>query len=536
MYFTDKGNQQKRPNVNRRKTMHMKVKKLILSILVLLISISVITSCKDSDIKEEPGSGTSTLEQRTNKWIYTKMQEVYLWNNRITPKPNLDNKDTKDFFESLLYAYKTRTGDRFSYIEEDLTNSKKSASSNNLGFDILPYYYAIYKSLNNYQINLGFYVVNVRANTDAEKQGLKRGNLIYAIGKDKITFDNYQDMEKYLQELSSVEIHFYNKEGEKKSLKINATDNYDIENPIWLTKVINHNGVKAGYIVYNKFERESSNDEGSYAYDIELVEAIGNFYKQGVTNIVLDLRYNPGGYVTSAVHLASALLPNRSEKGIFAIHHYNSILTKKYQPNEYFTNKIRKGNTTLANIPESKLERLYILATDNSASASELTIVGLKAYLGDKLVHIGTQTVGKDKASIAYTSDDKDIKWTLHPLVSRLTDKDGNGDYIDGLPPTIERNEWQLGYNCVTASNSESKASYKVPVANQWKCDWVELGNPEEILLATALNHIKTGGTISKASAEELGKEIVVSQPAIKRLQAEAMIAEPQEIENNNQN
>lgn len=523
--------------------MYMKFKKLIFTILTLLITTSVIISCKDSEDKGEPGTGggtgANTLEERTNKWIYEQMQEVYLWNTWITSTPNLQNKNTEEFFNSLLYIDNSnynKAGDRFSYIEEDFSNSAKAAHSNSLGFDILPYFY--YHNDGKHNFKRCFYVVNVREGSDAEKKGLKRGNLIYAVEGNEINTENLIDTYKYLQEVSSTEIQFYNAKGEKESLKINSSQNYDSENPIWINKVIEHNGVRAGYIVYSRFEREKSNDEGSYAYDVELVKAIGDFYKKGITNIIIDLRYNPGGYVQSAVHLASALLPNATEKDIFAIHHFNRNLAKKpreYPPNIYFKKTIHKGKELIANIPESKLERLYILATDNSASASELTIAGLKAYLGDKLIHIGTQTVGKDKASIAYTSDDKDIKWILHPLVSRLTDKAGKGNYIEGLKPDITVDEWREGFNCEEGITTEDDILL-VPTIDNWRCDWVELGNPKEALLATALNHIKTGGVMAKSQPEKSSKAIPMSLKRI-RPQLEVMIVEPQEIEDdNNQN
>lgn len=483
----------------------MKLRNLFhLFILTLTISFPF-SACSDKDdVNPDPDPTEKTDNEITNEWIYDRMKRVYLWNEQLPTSP-VYNTDPESFFYGILYNYGKTTGDRFSWIEEDTSKgTKETTTGTYLGFTYLPSaYFENDKSKNS---SVGFFVTSVREGSDAEKQGLKRGQLIYKVDNTTITRTNYLT----LLNKGSFTLSIYDQNGEQVTLPV-IQANSSNDSPIILSKVIEDkdSGIKIGYLMYNAFERGPEDNTSDYTYDIELIETIRDLDSKGIKEFILDLRYNPGGYLTSAMAMASALVPtakvpNRTAK-VFLKEEYNQYfqdsLVNKYGRNalnEYFLNKIYG---TDVDIPRLSLNRLYVIATENSASASEAVINGLKPYM--TIRHVGLTTVGKDKASITVRSDDKRILWQLQPLVSRLTNAEDGGNYINGLEPDIEVSEWEECYEMANAYYTEDgkEVATRVPMASPWKGGFKELGDKNEPLLSAAIADItgvesKTAKTI----------------------------------------
>jgi C-terminal processing protease CtpA/Prc len=389
-------------------------------------------------------------------------------------------------------------GDCFSWIEEDTSKKTKSLhSESNLGFEYIPMWYFPYiNPTGSTPALLGFFVVYVYEDSDAYQKGVRRGQVIYKVNNADITYDNYSTI---LNRSTDLTLSVYNNSGEEVSLKtFQATDTK--KSPVFISKVIP--GTKIGYLVYTGFERSTDeNDEDNFEYDIELIESIRTLNSRGITEFILDLRYNPGGYLTSAMDLASALVPNRKISNIFAKEEYNahfqdSIVKKhgKDALNEYFPDKVYGSDME---IPRLNLSRLYVLTSNYTASASELIIHGLKPYM--TIFQIGQTTVGKDKASMTVKSDDERIKWQLQPIISRLTDANGKGNYINGLIPDSKVSEWEEGYTMIDAV-SDDGIPVQCPLLSRWIGGLTELGDTSEPLLAEAIAQITTGTSRVKAA------------------------------------
>ncbi len=478
------------------------------SIFLLAIILLSFNACRDKE-EEDPITPPKELtdNELTNQWAYNKMKSLYLWNTNLPSSPDY-TQDPEKFFYGILYNYGKVDGDRFSWIEEDTSKKTKALYADaNLGFEYVP---MSYFPINQSGISslLGFFIVYVYEDSDAYKKGLRRGQVIYNVNNTDINYNNYSTI---LKNNSSLSLGIYNNKGEKVKLEtFQAAESK--KSPIFISKVIP--GTKIGYLMYNGFERSADeSDENNYEYDIELIESIRSLNSQGITDFVLDLRYNPGGYLTSAMDLASALVPNRKTSNIFAKEKYNThfqdSIVKKYGNdalNEYFLDKVYGTNTS---IPQLSLSRLYVIATEYTASASELVIHGLKPYM--TVFQIGKTTVGKDKASMTVKSDNSRIKWQLQPLISRLTDANGKGDYINGLTPDSEVSEWEEGYAMVNATN-EDGTPVKCPLLSEWLGGLTELGDTSEPLLAEAIAQITTGTSRVKKTA----KTVKSSQGAIR--------------------
>lgn len=497
----------------------MKVKLAFL--LLLLLSFNACKDTKEDNNDSNPSELTDN--EFTNQWAYNKMKSLYLWNTNLPAKPDY-TQDPEAFFKSILYNYGNINGDRFSRIEEDISKKTKALyADTNLGFECIPTNYFPTSTSSN--TSIGFFVVYVYEGSDAYKKGLKRGQVIYKVNNVDVTYSNYSTL---LKDVSSVILSVYNNNGEQVTLDSIQTVEQK-KSPVFISKVLSVSGTKIGYLMYTGFERNSDDIDDNYEYDIELIDSIKSLNSKGITEFVLDLRYNPGGYLTSAMNLASALVPNRKTSNVFAKETYNThfqdSIVSRYGANalnEYFQDRVIGTNVTM---PSSNRTRLYVLAGEYTASASELIINGLRPYM--TVVHIGETTVGKDKASMPVKSDNSRIKWQLQPIISRLTDANGKGNYINGLKPgsgsdsgdaSYKVSELEEGYTMQAAYYTDSngnRVETQCPRLSNWIGGFAELGDPSEPLLAEAIAKI-TGVSRVKTRSTSPSDWIPVQVPKLK--------------------
>ncbi len=416
-----------------------------------------------------------------NGWIYDEMSVYYLWNDKLSKTPNY-SLYPEDFFDSILYKYNKTSnpdGDRFSWIQEDykeLLGSLSGVVSHEIGFE----YILVATDATRKQ----FYalVLYPMQGTDAEAKGIDRGRFITKIDGQNITSDNYKNLfgGTGTKKLSMADYVYDTTE--KAYLLQNSGDvtinmhNSFAENPIYLDSIYSIGDKEIGYLVYNFFARD--NGDKSYNYDKELMNKLSNFKSKGVNEMVLDLRYNSGGAVSSAIALASALVKNRSTKNVLTTSQYNAIvhnsLIKEYGANydkDYFIDKVID---TSVPIPELNLPRLYVLTSGWTASASEFIINGLKPYMD--VILIGETTYGKNVGSITlYEENDPKNKWGMQPIVVKFANSLGFSDFTAGFAPNYEVDEFENLY-------------------------LYEFGDSNDPLLGTALSNI-TGKTSFTRSA-----------------------------------
>ncbi len=436
------------------------------------------------------GTGTSTTATATNEindFIWKGLNLYYYWQEQV---PNLaDSKKTNaadylsflsnesnptSFFNSLKFPV-----DRFSWIQNDykaLENQLAGISSDN-GMR-----YIVTRQCDGCN-NLVLSVTHVVKGSDAEKKGIKRGDFVNRINNINLNTNNYialltsQDL-SYNVGRASFDSSSKTFTNTGTTITLNKIKDFQ-EDPIHRNLVLNHGGKKVGYLMYNSFNS---------SFDEQLIKVFSEFSTQGVTELVLDLRYNPGGSVQTCTYLAS-LITGQFTGQVFAKQIWNSKLTAFFEGlnnnsntaddrelNNYFVNKTVAG-TTLTSL---KLGTVYILATNKSASASELLINGLSSYIN--VVVIGSRTVGKNVGSVTLydyidnknpATKNPNHTYAMQPIVLKIANSKDFADYADGLIPTLEQQE--------VASN------YGV------------LGSPTEPLLATALS--KISGTARRFSA-----------------------------------
>jgi C-terminal processing protease CtpA/Prc len=395
----------------------MKIKEKLMFLLFFLAGMMM--SCQEELMREE----APELTQKVNEFIETAMNDVYLWYQEI---PDIDIRyefDSEKYFEKLLYEE-----DKWSFITDDIESLENSLEGIEKSFG---YSLAFGQFSNTGTI---FAIVEfVYPNTPAEVAGLKRGDIIVEMNNADITEDNYTDL-LYAESLTitlGISLGTSISEGSKVSMTAQVL-NLD---PVMITKVIEHGGHKIGYLFYAQYIDN---------YNTSLDNAFQYFFDQQITDLVVDLRYNPGGYTSAAQHLCSSVAP------LSAVNTNSTLVTfqwnDKYQ--EYWE---RKGMDDQLEIPfvntvavKLGLGKLYFLTGYGTASASELSITGLKPYMD--VVTVGDTTYGKYTASITLKPEDiyddeddysKFDNWGIQPIVIRYANSEGVTDFKDGFAPDI---------------------------------------------------------------------------------------------------
>lgn len=156
-----------------------------------------------------------------------------------------------------------------------------------------------------------------------QKRNLNEEILSLSINDEKITPDNYADL--YYKPTLKVSLGELQEDiivSRNKSIELTAVNMY--ENPIICDSVYEFNGKKVGYLAYTGFDLKSFNP---------LIEIGKKFKAEGIEELVLDLRYNGGGYVITENVLASMFAPQEavSSKKVFEKEIYNSYLSEIYQ-------------------------------------------------------------------------------------------------------------------------------------------------------------------------------------------------------------
>lgn len=422
-------------------------------ILIILCVSVLLVNCK----KDDTLTDTQLLNQDVNQWVFSTMTDLYYWCTTLPATYKTTYADPNDYFKTLKYK-----DDRFSAIfssYHDILNQLNGISSAEIGFDFQLY---LESTSNNNVIGL---ITYIKHGTPAEKMGIKRGDMFRKINGQQMTTTNYSNAINPLFDTSasaSITFSLYqnNLFNDQTPVTVNKVTNYQ-EDPVYMDTVYTFQSKKVGYLVYNFF----SNDPGDQTlkYDLELNNVIAGFKQQNISELIVDLRYNHGGMMTSAVNLASMLVPDLSPDKIFAYTEYNRNYTDYFNSEAYktlnqddpfttdFSTAIAVTKPSVASYPVqnigNNLQRIFFLTGSNTASASEMVINGLKPFL--TCVLVGDTTVGKNVGS-TLVNDTKNTKnqWAMMPIILKYFNKDHKSDFTKGFAPDFlvsDDYSYQLG-------------------------------------------------------------------------------------------
>jgi C-terminal processing protease CtpA/Prc len=251
---------------------------------------------------------------------------------------------------------------------------------------------------------------------------------------------------------------------------------YD-KSPVAHHEVITIEDKKIGYIVYTGFNSE---------YDEELIEAVRELKEDGAEEVILDLRINSGGSVNSAVTLCSALMPATFEEATLCKIVRNPK-NEKMEKESYFN---LKDTGSLF-----ELDKLTVICSGYSASASELVVMGLRG-LDVPVTLIGSKTEGKNCGMDVTRRTIEGVSVEFAPITFMCFNAKGFGDWGEGIEPDID----------LTEEGNElsiSDKNYPLPRADWGDCQ-------HDIALAAALAKV-TGKKVSDSTRSAVLVELPVA-------------------------
>ena len=387
---------------------------LILTGLLLITFIS----CKD----EDDSISFRKYDFEIEDFIWEGLNTYYYW-QAIVPDLADDRFSSQKSYaaflsqssenQEMLFKSLLLDKDRFSWIVSDYTVLEKQLSR-------------IYKT-NGMMIGLATirnsddliaYVRYVLPGSDAAAKNIKRGDVFVSVNNEQLTINNYNELLNSEEESYSIQLAEIN-EGTvtPTSKSIDLVKAEIQENPIHKQRVIELNNKKIGYLMYNGFVAD---------FDAELESVLAGFQTQGVSDFIIDLRYNRGGQTSSSIKLASMITGQFSGE-LFAQIKHNEKLSSLNESQQFESNPVKLGMT-----------KLFVISSSSTASSSELLINGLSPYID--VILVGDHTTGKNVGSYTiydWIDSNRTVNprhnWAMQPITTKISNADGFADFEDGI-------------------------------------------------------------------------------------------------------
>ncbi len=472
--------------------------KIKYNLAFLAVLLTVFVACKKS--KKETSRADLT---RDSVFLYAK--EIYLWNTALpsyeifNPRKYTSNSTDlanyqAELFDitkySIPYEYKAgATGPKFSSIVDKTTQNPSAqgrvasvdteGNGNDIGVRV-----GFYGVENNFTL----YVNAVYQNSPAEKAGFVRGDKITKINGIAYGTNYNGQINAISAALKGASVTLEGIRNSGAAFNLTLAKTVFKSSPIYNTRVFNAGSKKIGYLAYARFSI-SDNSEAA------LNSVFSSFSASGVTDLIIDLRYNGGGYVNTAEHLINLIVPSSANGKVMFTEHFNATMRAgnakilANQPLLDASGKLQYQNGRIVTYndadytvaentyyvnktgPLNSIQNVVFIVGPNTASASELTINSLKPYMNVKLV--GQTTYGKPVGFFPVTIENKyEVYFSMFESKNSL----GVGGYYDGLTPDV--------------------SDYEVPSGKMM----YDFGDPNDNYIGKALNILAPGVQLSSTS------------------------------------
>ena len=431
---------------------------------ILIIFTGIFISCKKNKdtiaptpLIQTPDSTAIAAKIKDSTLLIAK--DFYIWYNQIPSTFNAQSYIDPNAVMVGLRAYSNEPGfnsavDRWSFgvlktdwnqLSGGFGNVNNTTSTNDFGLSVF------------FRVEGDLRVKLVERLSPAGIAGIQRGWRITKInGNTDIITANATFIINSVYYSPNSTFTFTKPDGTSVDIALTAAKY--AQQTVYLDTVYNIGSKTIGYMVLNSF----LGDTAKIYNDFQRV--MNSFSSQNVSDIVIDLRYNGGGYVSVQEKLADYLAPASANGNVMMKETYN--------------NKHQNYNTTLYIKKTGPLNpnHIFFIVTQSTASASELLINNLKPYMNVKLIGPGN-TDGKPVGFFPISVGD----WYIFPVSFRSSNSAGYGGYFNGF--TVDGQ-----------------------VADGLDKNW---GDPTEACLAKAIKYITTGTFIAQ------GQEIYKEDPAV---------------------
>ena len=354
-----------------------------------------------------------TLEKRARDGLYDLMKYAYLWYSSMPTVKLSDYGSPEEILEALRY----KDRDRWSFVT-DYESFMASMQGTFVG-------HGIRMSLDN---SKNVRVVSLYEGSDLWPMGVRRGWIILEINDTPIApiFISGNDAAYDALMGPSTAGHtnkFLFKKPDGTTVTYSSTKSSFTINSVTAAKILDLTSGKTGYLSFETFIDPSEQ---------ELNEAFAVFKANNITDLIIDLRYNTGGYMNIAQQLSSLVMKPADTTKICYKLEYNSLVGPEW--NESF-NFIRTDSPL-------GLDRVVFITTRSSASASEVVINSLKPYVGVTIV--GDTTHGKPAGMNIWgypfpsnTVPNPDYQYVFAPITFEYVNASDEGRFYDGLEPDV---------------------------------------------------------------------------------------------------
>lgn len=454
---------------------------------ILILGIGGLAACKKNKSDDVATTTTTTgvpstgsRKELTLDSLFLYAKQIYFWNDALpeystfNPRQysskavDLDNYDDELYAISQLklnpatgkpYEYYGDGFPKYSYIEDITTanpnatssvNGKANVDTEGNGYDIgiRPVYYLVRNSDAYY-----LFITAVYPGSPAAAAGVQRGWVITKVNGTSIgtNYSTERSSVSTALDAASVKIEGYNYVDKVPfSLTLNRASYKS--SPVYASKVIVRSGKKIGYLAFARFSALTNQDAPS---DANLDPVFSNFSTQGITDLVVDLRYNGGGYIQTAEYLANLIAPS----GTTGKKMYTEIFNTTLQANPKTTIMVNQPLLTSAGKVQfqdgkmvtyddidysqtgntknfakkgtlNSVANVVFIVSRSTASASELLINSLKPYMTVQLV--GDTTYGKPVGFFPITLEHR---YDVYMSLFETRNANNEGGYYTGMVP-----------------------------------------------------------------------------------------------------
>jgi C-terminal processing protease CtpA/Prc len=454
---------------------------------VFLPAATFVNRCADPRSGTDPFTGEQypDLQGATtdeNNFLRSWTNETYLWYDEVQDIDPASYDDPREYFDLLKTSEETTSGapkDKFHFWYDTTEWNQLSESGIVAGYGAQWYFLSVRPPRE-------VVIAHVEPGSPAEAAGLVRGDRVLQI--DGVDVANGEDVDTLNNGLNPAE------EGEQHSFVIRKRQSGDeieiamISDQIVTSPVPNAGTVAAG-VGYILFNDHIATAEGA------LIDAFTDLAAQNVSDLILDLRYNGGGFLGIASEVAYMIAGSQSTGQVFERITFNDkhpstdpITGEALEPIPFFDSALGFDPTVTAGqaLPTLNLSRVYVITSDSTCSASESIINSLRG-IDVEVYLIGSTTCGKPYGF--YAQDN--CGTTYFTIQFQGNNAKGFGDYSDGFSPENEPG----GPTGVAIDGCQ--------VADDFEFD---LGHPSEARIAAALS-FRASGNLSCPTPTSLGSD-----------------------------